>query len=1266
MYDPRAVAIVGIGSILPESQTTADFWQKIKEGRYLISEVPADRWRPDLYYDPDPTAPDKTYSKIGAWVRSYDFDPLKWGIPIPPSVQLVMDIGQKWGIAAARQALLDFDYLHKDLDYSRVAVILGNSMAGENHYMTSLRIHLPEFLDTLSGLDSFQALPEDMQRTLLQGMQQKFRQRIHNITEDTMPGELGNVIAGRIANVFNFGGPNFVTDAACASSLAALQAAVDGLANHQFDAVLTGGVDGNMGVEGYVKFSKIGALSPDGSRPFDEGANGFVMGEGAVLFLLKRLADAERDGDRIYAVVRGIGASSDGKGKGITAPNPVGQLRSIERAWKNAGVDPASVGLIEAHGTSTRVGDVVEVNSMTEYFSKFDIPVHKVALGSVKSNIGHLKSAAGAAGLLKATLSLYEKILPPSINFDKPNPKIDFANIPFYVNRELRPWERKEGDIRRAGVSSFGFGGTNFHVVLEEWVPGLLTNENKVYPAAQASAAAAQPAQIAAMELANAVPEPYRGILYVSAGTPAELRTLLAVKVEEARRGQVPPRRLPSNEALSRPERLAIDFETAEELVTRGEKALKVLGSEAPNAWQALTAQGVYRGSGPAGKVAFMFPGQGSQYVNMLKDLCEVEPVVEETFAEADRIMKPILGRTLTSYIYVNGDEESLKQAEDALRDTAITQPAMLTANAAILRLMQKFGYVPDMVIGHSLGEYAALVAAGVLTFAEALEIVSARGQEMKKVSMADNGGMVAVSAPIAEVERILQGISEYVVIANINSPLQSVVGGSTPGINAALEAFNEAGYQATRIPVSHAFHTKIVAPASGPLKQVIARMSLNSPRMPVVANVTGEIYPQTREGILDILGQQVASPVQFIKGMNTLYDNGVRIFAEIGPKRVLNSLANDNLKGKTDVTLLSTNHPRKGAVVSFNEALCGMLAAGVLPAGAASSAAAEQSVREAVQLQSPAATVAPGIAPQNNGHDHSNPGPVIVFPGAGRLPLTGSVVVSGAGLGLPGKKGHVFDDANIESILRGEIRIEGLPIGLREKMVERNAVRVEKSEAGAQMVNINDLDMTIKLKWPARPVRPGRRVRRARRAGRGYRHQHAIGNRRRDRSPARCGHPPGDALPADQQGHLPARPLETAGSPGRRDRGNLRQCLPGRGPHGRGGCPVRRLSPGGEIVGRSSKHPRFGATRPNRLTQNPGGARPRPGNSIEGAGLYLRPALHLPHTGDGALPVCRIYWRTRAKYLCQRGLRHHYPRYGHRRGLDPHGAGTPGGHRSR
>ena len=526
--------------------------------------------------------------------------------------------------------------------------------------------------------------------------------------------------------------------------------------------------------------------------------------------------------------------------------------------------------------------------------------------------------------------------------------------------------------------------------------------------------------------------------MFISADNPANLKIELEKAISEAKHGNLPAPQLPEPHAQALPERLAIDYGDVEEFIKRAEKTLTVFGSDNPAMWQALTAQGVYRGSGTPGKVAFLFPGQGSQYVNMLRELREIEPVVDDVFIEADRVMTPLLGKPLTAYIYADGDKESLKAAEDELKNTAITQPAVLTANIALLRLLQKYGFEPDMVIGHSLGEYAALVAAGVLTFAEALEVVSARGREMSKVSMDDNGCMAAVSAPLAEVERILTTIDGYVVLANINSPLQSVIAGATTAVEAAIEAFKAADFQAVKIPVSHAFHTKIVAPASLPLRNVIDHMNLQSPKLPIAANVTGDWYPSEREAILDMLADQVASPVQFIKGAQKLYDGGARIFVEVGPKRVMNALSNDIFKENNDVTIVATNHPRKGALPSFNEALCALYSAGLpLPDG--------KSLQTAVSQ--------PTVIVEN----HSTISD-------GRQPLTGSVVISGAGLGLPGKNGLVFAEDNIQRLLNGEIRIEPFSEATRHEMLNRRVTRLEKSEAGAVMVNIDDLEDTVKL----------------------------------------------------------------------------------------------------------------------------------------------------------------------------------------------------------
>src|SRR6266508_3726563 len=651
-------------------------------------------------------------------------------LPIPPRVSDAMDDGQKWALACTREALLDYGYPERPLDPERTAVILGNALAGEKHYMTAVRVHFPAFAEELSNSPSFMALPNDVQAAIVSEAHTGIGKRFPEITEDTMPGELSNVLAGRISNLFNFRGPNFTPDAACASAMAAMNAAVQGLRAGEYDSVVTGGIDRNMGPHGFVKFCKIGALSATGTRPYAEGADGFVMGEGAGLFLLKRLADAERDGDRIYAVIRSLAGSSDGKGKGITAPNPVGQRLAVQRAWRQAGEDPATVGLVEGHGTSTRVGDVVEVESLMAGMDGAALLQGSVPLGSVKSNIGHLKGGAGGAGLLKTALALHDKVLPPSLNFDRPNPNIDFAASPFYVNTELREWKVSAGDVRRAGVSAFGFGGTNCHAVLEEHVPGRLTGDGKRYTAGvdlPQSATTAAPATSAiatttpagaTAAAAPALKRPLRGALVVGEASPDALNERLVAIQEAAAVGRAPRGSAPAEAALRAPERVVIDYADAADLADKATKALRAASTDNPAAWKLMRAMGVFRGGGEAPKVAFLYTGQGSQYVNMLAGLRASEPIVAETFAEADRIMEPLLGRPLSDFIFVDpGDPEAVARAEDALRQTAITQPAVLAADTALTRMLAAYGIGPDMVMGHSLGEYGALIAAGALPF---------------------------------------------------------------------------------------------------------------------------------------------------------------------------------------------------------------------------------------------------------------------------------------------------------------------------------------------------------------------------------------------------------------------------------------------------------------------------------------------------------------------------------------------------------------------
>ncbi|HEV2425225.1 MAG TPA: SDR family NAD(P)-dependent oxidoreductase [Terriglobia bacterium] len=1089
----RAIAIVGVGAVLPDAPNVPAFWDNVKSGRYSISETPPDRWDPALYYDADPTAPDKTYSKIGGWVREFEWDPVKWRLAIPPRVVAAMDDQQRWAIAGTREALEDYGYPKRPLNLDRTAVILGNAMAGEKHYLTALRIYFPEYARELAESASFVALPDAVRREITAELHQRIAKLFPEITEDSMPGELANCIAGRIANLYNFHGPNFTTDAACASAMAAISAATEGLVEKDFDVAVTGGIDHNMGASSFIKFCKIGALSATGTRPYAEGADGFVMGEGAAVFLMKRLADAERDGDNIYAVLRGIGASSDGKGKGITAPNPIGQKFCLERAWQNAGLSPATATLIEGHGTSTRVGDVVEVQSMAGVLNSFHLPAASVALGSVKSNIGHLKGAAGAAGVLKATLALRDKVLPPSLHFERPNPDIDFARSAFYVNTELKPWTAPAEGVRRAGVSAFGFGGTNFHVVLEEYISGRLNGHGNrsiamteiPHGGTNGGALQAKGApQHAGVE--SSLKAPFRGALVIGADSEGALTERLRAIQKAADSGHAPAPAAPAQSDLRAPERLAIDYADAVDLADKASKALKALNSNQPPMWKALRAQGIFRGRGSAAKVAFLYTGQGSQYVNMLNELRAREPLVAEVFSEADGVMTPLLGKPLSEFIFVDHDDaKAVTKAEDDLRQTAITQPAVLATDMALTRLLAAYGIVPDMTMGHSLGEYGALVAAGGLPFNDALEAVSARGREMTRVSMEDNGRMAAVFAPLSEIERILKTIDGYVVIANINSNSQAVIGGASHPVERAMVIFEKAGYNAVPLPVSHAFHTSIVAPASEPLRRMLTRLRLAPPCIPIIANVSGEFYPAGPDAVpemLDILSRQVASPVQFVKGLRTLYKSGARVFVEVGPKKALQGFADDVLGDREDVLSLFTNHPKTGDIVAFNQALCGLYAAG-LGHGSPAIEVEQTTVQEArISHSMTLAAVTPAVDPGNgpsaapagpeNGDRYAALGRFFAnvlergweIYGGSRGASTAPVAITGASLGLPGGE-HVFDDANVSRILRGDQFIDVIPTRLRRAMLEKHITRLVKSESGGPTFeSITNVEDVIKL----------------------------------------------------------------------------------------------------------------------------------------------------------------------------------------------------------
>ena len=582
---------------------------------------------------------------------------------------------------------------------------------------------------------------------------------------------------------------------------------MDSLADHHFEVALTGGMDRNMGATTFIKFSKIGALSPDGSRPYAAGANGFVMGEGGAFFVCKRLDDAEKAGDKIYAVIRGVGGASDGRGKGITAPNPIGQRLAIQRAWRRAGLDPATMTLLEGHGTSTQVGDVSEMESAASVLAEGTPIKHKIALGSVKSQIGHLKSAAGAAGLLKAVLACHHKILPPSINCDVPSPAIPFDKIPFEVNAKVRPWERPPFAPRRCGVSAFGFGGTNFHVVVEEYVPGMIGKRQPVaqVPASYNSGSSSTPASVAAFSGGDGNRPSLLGhMLAVGGADVGSIRARLVRALTDVQTGKVPDGTPPGADFLGAQARLVVAFEKPEELA-KSARARSTLSTRTTPG-----NGGFYK---PRAFTSAMVPPARSPSCFPAKDrntsTCwPTYPIPSYARPSRKPIARcPILGRPLTSYVYRNADDAAaMEEAEEALKDTTICQPAMVATDIAIMRLLAKHGVVPDLVMGHSLGEWAAAVGARMINFSEALVAVSARARAMASVSIGDKGKMASVLGPTDEIVRRLPEIGGYLTPANMNSKKQTVIAGASDAVDRAVDYFNKLGMTAQIIPVSHAF----------------------------------------------------------------------------------------------------------------------------------------------------------------------------------------------------------------------------------------------------------------------------------------------------------------------------------------------------------------------------------------------------------------------------------------------------------------------------
>ncbi|MGB0173457.1 MAG: beta-ketoacyl synthase N-terminal-like domain-containing protein [Candidatus Poseidoniaceae archaeon] len=946
------IAVIGVAAMMPDAKDLEAFWQNIIDSHVSIKEIKEGRWPGPVNHfwtegKPGDIAHGYTYAKIGAFVEDYEFDWRRWRQP--PGTIPQIDPCQLWAVSVSAKAIEQAGYGEgeKEFPRERAGVVFANALGGENRNMSNIRV----WSNHTSELAQQHGLPASSKEAFMDAM----NEHSPKVDEDTMPGELANVVSGRVANLLDLQGPNHAMDAACASSMAAVMDACRLLQTRQADVMLAGATDRTMDPATYAKFSAIGALSPTHSTPFDARANGFVMGEGAGVMVLKRLSDAIADDDTIHAVIRGIGGSSDGRGKGITAPSQRGQIQAIARAYNQAGYSASSVELVEAHGTSTKVGDATELSTLTRLWT--DVASgDNVAVGSIKSQIGHLKAAAGIAGIIKSVMALHHRTIPPSAGFETPNPTVDWANIPFFVPTSPLEWPEPESHPRRAGVSAFGFGGTNFHIALEGYNPdyhrSIAEDWQQRWKAYAKSTTVSAPSILDASATATMTHEQLKaiegGVLLLSGSSIEALATSLESTSFNGPTFDDDPRGLRLSMALQSASasydssdacRLALVATSWAEFEKR--KALAISSLADSGKWGFLQAQGVLVSDQPAmpegAKVAHMYPGQGSQYVGMTYDLHQRYTPVQDVWNASDSTMVEVLdGETLSSFVLRSDlSDEERKAAEHKLKQTEYTQPAMLTADLAIEHALNAYGHEPDMVAGHSLGEYAALMASGILNMDGALRAAAARGTEMGSVEIDDKGLMASVTAPYDAVERILDAAEGYVIAANKNSPKMTVIAGATQAVQEVMKAFEAEGFNCVPLATSHAFHSSIVAPANEPLRRFLSSLEINWPKIPITANVDGTFYPDdgpdAKEGILSKLAPQMASSVEWTSQINTMYEAGARIFVEVGPKRALTMFATQILEDHPHLAVM-TNHPKQGGIASFLTAIGALALAGRPP----------------------------------------------------------------------------------------------------------------------------------------------------------------------------------------------------------------------------------------------------------------------------------------------------------------------------------------------
>ncbi|WP_213451354.1 type I polyketide synthase [Rhizomonospora bruguierae] len=836
------IAVVGMACRYPDATSPRELWENALAGRRAFRRLPDVRMRLADYWDADPKAPDRFYARNAAVIEGYEFDRIAY--KVAGSTYRSTDLTHWLALDVAALALADAGFpMAEGLPRERTGVVVGNTLTGEFSRANQLRLRWPYVRRMVAGALHEQDWDDDQIGSFLDRFEATFKGPFPPVDEDTLAGGLSNTIAGRICNHFDLKGGGYTVDGACSSSLLSVATACKALVDGELDVAVAGGVDLSIDPFEIIGFAKTGALATGEMRVYDRGSNGFWPGEGCGMVVLMREPEAARAGHRIYASVAGWGISSDGKG-GITRPEVGGYRLALRRAYQRAGFGVETVAMFEGHGTGTKVGDTTELTALSAARRAADPSAPPAAIGSVKAMIGHTKAAAGVAGLIKASMAVYEEVIPPSLGCHDPHELLREKAAALRVLRRAEPWP-EAGEVR-AGVTAMGFGGINTHLALESPRP---RRHPRFRARTRALASSIQDAELLLVEAA--APGELRERLeqlagFVSTVAYAELADLAAGLHSELRD-------LPWRAAV-----VATSPDDAERLFRRLCTALDA-GESSLFAADGRCLLGHV--SGP-GRIGFLFPGQGSgRGVS--------GGALRRRFAEAEEMY--------ASAALPDGDD---------MVATQVAQPRIVTGSLAGLRVLSALGVEATVAVGHSLGELTALHWAGALDAEDLLRIAGTRGRIMSQQSA--SGTMAGIGAAPEVVERFTTGLP--VVIAGLNGPAQTVVAGPVDAVERVCRTAAEAGVTGTRLRVSHAFHSPLVAGAADVFGDAVLGEPFGRVRRRVVSTVTGEGLAPDAD-LPALLRRQITAPVLFAPAVS-IAAKDVDLLVEVGPGRVLSGLA--------------------------------------------------------------------------------------------------------------------------------------------------------------------------------------------------------------------------------------------------------------------------------------------------------------------------------------------------------------------------------------